>query len=49
MKVEYIVMGRDQPNNAQLYSLENKLGKILSFSIVEEATLSWCLHVEEIP
>ena len=35
MKVESIVMGRDQPNNAQLYSLENKLGKILSFSIVE--------------
>ena len=35
MKVEYIVMGRDQPNNAQPYSLENTLGKILSFSIVE--------------
>ena len=35
MKVEYIVMGRDHPNNAQLYSLENTLGKSLSFSVVE--------------
>ena len=35
MKVEYIVMGRDHPNNAQLYSLENTLGKSLSYSIVE--------------
>ena len=35
MKVEYIVMDRDHPNNAQLYSLENTLGKSLSYSIVE--------------